>query len=427
MSHPESKLWLFPWSLQPWSNTPAPTPRPQPPGRAEVQHHTWQHSTSAQISGATFSAFLIALIRPLLLLKLLEEHHFFLQTTRPEAELNPHRRTRYHSAMDAFAVDIQDSDDSFLFDCEVLLEQTHDPVAYNPILDFSDLGYYSACSSLSPTSSVDSCCFSPARPGWTPATLQLSPKQDLSHVLGCGRQDALHFISPPATSTTLPNKGSMQTPLSARGASSCSPRKSRSRYPGKKRQSASDREKMRMRDLTKALHHLRTYLPPCLAPARQTLTKIEILKHTIRYISYLSEQLLPSDEMLHAQAYYSAVDQKQTVSEALIGFSTPQETTSPAFYSPKETTSPAFYSPEETTSPAFYSPEENFLPAFFNSTQLCYDSVKDSSRSSLQQSFPPEHIPPTHSHQISRDVFYSLAATQQYQPPQQHRVYSGQC
>ncbi|KAK1157995.1 mesoderm posterior protein 1-like [Acipenser oxyrinchus oxyrinchus] len=73
-------------------------------------------------------------------------------------------------------------------------------------------------------------------------------------------------------------------------------RKTRSKNPSKQRQSASEKEKLRMRDLAKALHHLRTYLPPSVAPAGQTLTKIETLRLTIRYISHLSEQLGLSEE-----------------------------------------------------------------------------------------------------------------------------------
>ncbi|KAK2919733.1 mesoderm posterior protein 1-like [Channa argus] len=65
----------------------------------------------------------------------------------------------------------------------------------------------------------------------------------------------------------------------------------------KQRESASEKEKLRMRDLTKALHHLRSYLPPSVAPAGQTLTKIETLRLTIRYISYLSAQLGLSEEV----------------------------------------------------------------------------------------------------------------------------------
>lgn len=70
------------------------------------------------------------------------------------------------------------------------------------------------------------------------------------------------------------------------------------RIRSKQRESASEKEKLRMRDLTKALHHLRSYLPPSVAPAGQTLTKIETLRLTIRYISYLSAQLGLSDQAL---------------------------------------------------------------------------------------------------------------------------------
>uniref|UniRef100_A0A8C8HRB2 BHLH domain-containing protein n=1 Tax=Oncorhynchus tshawytscha TaxID=74940 RepID=A0A8C8HRB2_ONCTS len=73
-------------------------------------------------------------------------------------------------------------------------------------------------------------------------------------------------------------------------------RKNRSKNPSKQRQSASEKEKLRMRDLTKALNHLRTYLPPSVAPAGQTLTKIETLRLTIGYISHLSAQLELSEE-----------------------------------------------------------------------------------------------------------------------------------
>ncbi|XP_054628014.1 mesoderm posterior protein 1-like [Dunckerocampus dactyliophorus] len=66
----------------------------------------------------------------------------------------------------------------------------------------------------------------------------------------------------------------------------------------KQRESASEKEKLRMRDLTKALHHLRSYLPPSVAPTGQTLTKIETLRLAIRYISFLSAQLGLSEEVL---------------------------------------------------------------------------------------------------------------------------------
>uniref|UniRef100_A0AAY4BB01 BHLH domain-containing protein n=1 Tax=Denticeps clupeoides TaxID=299321 RepID=A0AAY4BB01_9TELE len=78
----------------------------------------------------------------------------------------------------------------------------------------------------------------------------------------------------------------------------CKIRRTRSKNPSKQRQTASEKEKLRMRDLTKALHHLRTYLPASVAPVGQTLTKIETLRLTIRYISFLSEQLGLSEEVL---------------------------------------------------------------------------------------------------------------------------------
>ncbi|XP_057697345.1 mesogenin-1-like [Corythoichthys intestinalis] len=95
-------------------------------------------------------------------------------------------------------------------------------------------------------------------------------------------------------------------------------KKSRSRYQGKKRQTASEREKLRMRDLTKALHHLRSYLPPSVAPAGQTLTKIEILRLTARYISFLSAQLGLSEEVLeHGRRPSGQVETPQTLSQFL--------------------------------------------------------------------------------------------------------------
>lgn len=70
------------------------------------------------------------------------------------------------------------------------------------------------------------------------------------------------------------------------------------RIRSKQRESASEKEKLRMRDLTKALHHLRSYLPPSVVPAGQNLTKIETLRLTIRYISHLSAQLGLNEEVL---------------------------------------------------------------------------------------------------------------------------------
>ncbi|KAK1798523.1 hypothetical protein P4O66_006818 [Electrophorus voltai] len=153
----------------------------------------------------------------------------------------------------------------FLFDCESLVEQSYAA---------SDAGYYSACSSLSPVSSTDSCCFSPP-----------------TYHHGSGQGRALE--SSPTKSACNREEKKAAKPPKRTG-------RPRTKFPGVKRQSASEREKLRMRDLTKALHHLRTYLPPSVAPVGQTLTKIETLRLTIRYISHLSAQLgLSQEEAAH--------------------------------------------------------------------------------------------------------------------------------
>ncbi|KAL2077061.1 hypothetical protein ACEWY4_026565 [Coilia grayii] len=165
-------------------------------------------------------------------------------------------------------------DGDLLLDCQsLLLDQS------------SDAGYYSACSSgsLSPTSSVDSCCLSP------PATL-FGGLGGFSEIPECFTfQQAVPRLSGVTATAAAVEESSVPQ---QRG------RKSRSKYPGRKRQSASEREKLRMRDLTKALHHLRTYLPASVAPVGQTLTKIETLRLTIRYIAHLSAQLGHDDQEL---------------------------------------------------------------------------------------------------------------------------------
>ncbi|XP_060899790.1 mesoderm posterior protein 1-like [Labrus mixtus] len=203
---------------------------------------------------------------------------------------------------------LQLQDNSFLFDCESLLDKFYDPLAFDPA---ADPGYFSAGSSLSPTSSVDSFCFSPA-------SLQSSSNQ----------QDALDcFVFKSPAAPRLSNETQQSCP------STTTTKKSRSRYPGKKRQTASEREKLRMRDLTKAMHHLRNYLPASVAPAGQTLTKIDTLRLTIRYISYLSAQLGLSEEALEQRASSGSVEQPQTLNQFL-----GQPTTS---YLPQEPESPS--------------------------------------------------------------------------------------
>ncbi|KAF7212962.1 mesoderm posterior protein 2-like [Nothobranchius furzeri] len=189
---------------------------------------------------------------------------------------------------------LQLQESSLMFDCESPMKksETHNPS--------SDPGYASASSSLSPTSSVDSFCFSPS---------------SLHQALG-NEQDALSSFffccseEPPPAQQTLRSSRSTSAPAVPL-------KKSRSRYPGDKRQTASEREKLRMRDLTRALKHLRTYLPPSVAPPGQNLTKIETLHLTIRYISYLSEQLGLSEEVLQQRRSFGYVEKVQTLNQFL--------------------------------------------------------------------------------------------------------------
>ncbi|KAF7703217.1 mesogenin-1-like [Silurus meridionalis] len=107
-----------------------------------------------------------------------------------------------------------------------------------------------------------------------------------------------------------------KTPSSTSGLSRRT-RRARLKNPSEQRQNASEKEKLRMRDLTKALHHLRTYLPPSVAPVGQTLTKIETLRLTIRYISYLSAQLGLSEEYLSQRKQISNGDEWRASPEIL--------------------------------------------------------------------------------------------------------------
>lgn len=197
--------------------------------------------------------------------------------------------------MEVSSSHLQLQENSFLFDCEPLLDKSCLPLAFDPALDS---GYFSAGSSLSPTSSVDSFSFSPI-------SLQTAGNEQTSW-------DCFIFNSPEAPHLTHETK---MLPCSRSSAAGSNPKKSRSRYPGKKRQTASEREKLRMRDLTKAMHHLRSYLPPSVVPAGQTLTKIETLRLTIRYISYLSAQLGISEEALEQKKSLGFPEQPQTLSQ----------------------------------------------------------------------------------------------------------------
>ena len=167
----------------------------------------------------------------------------------------------------------------------------------------SDSGYFSATgSSLSPTSSVDSFSFSPAHlsaaaaSATTTTTAAGVPEPDdlecllssLSRLSGAPEVLATVSSSPAATQQS---SGSSSAKAPSSSTASTSTRRSWSRFPGRKRQTASEREKMRMRDLTKSLNYLRSFLPASVAPVEQTLTKIETLRLTMQYISHLSAQL----------------------------------------------------------------------------------------------------------------------------------------
>ncbi|KAG8516325.1 Mesoderm posterior protein 2 [Galemys pyrenaicus] len=91
-------------------------------------------------------------------------------------------------------------------------------------------------------------------------------------------------------------RGPSQAAPPARGARSSRaeappPARARPAPTGGQRQSASEREKLRMRTLARALQELRRFLPPSVAPAGQSLTKIETLRLAIRYIGHLSAVL----------------------------------------------------------------------------------------------------------------------------------------
>ncbi|XP_069481512.1 mesoderm posterior protein 1-like [Ambystoma mexicanum] len=150
--------------------------------------------------------------------------------------------------------------------CDYLLP----PDCQGPPLGYPDSEGYS---SLSPASSTDSY-------GLSPPYLQFAFPQDLYG----------GFFAP--ADGGLPSGGPQTPPgLKSRKAGRC-------RVAGTQRYSASEREKMRMRNLSKALQGLRRYLPPSVAPAGKSLTKIETLQLTIRYISHLSDLLGVSEESL---------------------------------------------------------------------------------------------------------------------------------
>ncbi|XP_046898303.1 mesoderm posterior ba [Hypomesus transpacificus] len=152
-----------------------------------------------------------------------------------------------------------------------------------PLLNYSLQQYQWSC----PSSDSDIYSIS------SPETASPVPSMDYS--LSPGYYQPSHPSTAPRARTGVSEKPQ---------SSSCSPTgpgrktaRSKTRVRSKQRESASEKEKLRMRDLTKALHHLRSYLPASVVPAGQTLTKIETLRLTIRYISFLSAQLGLSEDV----------------------------------------------------------------------------------------------------------------------------------
>ncbi|XP_055969892.1 mesoderm posterior protein 1 [Sorex fumeus] len=97
--------------------------------------------------------------------------------------------------------------------------------------------------------------------------------------------------APPSPSAPGPLPGAARRAPTAPGRARPAPR-------GGQRRSASEREKLRMRTLARALLRLRRFLPPSVAPAGRSLTKIETLRLAIRYIGHLSALLGLGDARL---------------------------------------------------------------------------------------------------------------------------------
>ncbi|MBZ3880065.1 Mesoderm posterior protein 2 [Sciurus carolinensis] len=129
-----------------------------------------------------------------------------------------------------------------------------------------------------------------------------------------GHSDSTSPASSSDSSSSCPCDGARslpQTALSVRStraaeANPTVPRRARTGPAGGQRRSASEREKLRMRTLARALHELRSFLPPSVAPAGQSLTKIETLRLAIRYIGHLSAVLGLSEDSLQCRRRWRA-------------------------------------------------------------------------------------------------------------------------
>lgn len=120
-------------------------------------------------------------------------------------------------------------------------------------------------------------------PGWAwaghPPSTSPASSSDSSGSCPCDGARGPSRPTPPARGARTPR------------AAPTAPGRARPAPAGGQRQSASEREKLRMRTLARALLELRRFLPPSVAPAGRSLTKIETLRLAIRYIGHLSAVL----------------------------------------------------------------------------------------------------------------------------------------
>uniref|UniRef100_A0A8V5GF17 Uncharacterized protein n=1 Tax=Melopsittacus undulatus TaxID=13146 RepID=A0A8V5GF17_MELUD len=124
------------------------------------------------------------------------------------------------------------------------------------------------------------------------------PPTSLPQHWGCrGPPDPEGYSS--SSPAASPDSCGLSSPSASRGPrSGPRGRKGARAAAGGPRQSASEREKLRMRRLAQALGRLRHYLPPALAPAGHSLTKIQTLRLAARYIAHLSALLGLGEEAL---------------------------------------------------------------------------------------------------------------------------------
>lgn len=129
--------------------------------------------------------------------------------------------------------------------------------------------------------------------GWARHSDSTSPASSSDSSVSC----PCYATRPPSQSTG-PARSARNTQVAPNA-----PRRARPAPAGGQRQSASEREKLRMRTLARALQELRRFLPPSVAPAGQSLTKIETLRLAIRYIGHLSAVLGLSEDSLRQQRH----------------------------------------------------------------------------------------------------------------------------